>query len=203
VIPIVLAATASAGEWRDPRPFIAPILNVSIVSSGGASAAQASAGLVGGVNVRYNRAPHWVSTTRAQGVGFYGINTGSIGADLRVGSFIGPDFKLLKFQAGPDIFYNGYGQRGAIDWFLPWTAGVDLRTVTTLKIAKPVRLIGEATPGWVFNPKRVAEEVAPAHELTLSAILAIDAGQFRINVGYARQYRSIGTIDGLILSGGF
>lgn len=194
-------SAAWAGEWRDPKPYVLPVLNVGVVVVDGFTAAQASAGAIGGVRVRYSDKPHWVSHTRASVIGSYGLNTGSLGADLRLGSFIGPDWKVVQYQVGPDAWYNGYGRIDAEDYWLPWSPGVDLRNVVTLKFAPELHVVGEATPGWAFVTDRQTGDVDPFHELTLAAMLVIRAPFARLTIGYSRQYRSFGMSEGLILSG--
>jgi hypothetical protein len=196
-----LAAESLAGEWRDPKPYIYPVVNISLVSVNGQASAQAAAGAQLGVRVRYSDAPHWLSHTRTAVVGFYGLNTGSLGADVRLGSFIGPDGKLIQYQVGPDLWAQGYGARGAEDYWLPWTPGIDLRNMVTLKIAREFQLVGEVTPGWVFDERRQSDQVPPFHQLTLAGMGVIRTNFLRLTVGYSRQYTAAGTIDGLILSG--
>lgn len=200
--------TASAGEWRDPKPYVLPVINLSAISVNGEWYAIASAGAMGGVRIRYSEVPHWVSNTRALLVGMYGIPSGSLGAEGRLGSFIGPDFKLLNWQAGPDFFYNGYGNPDAIDYWSPWAPGLDLHNVVTLKLVDELQVVGEATPGWVFHPQRkqlpglpAGSYVDPFDQLSLAAMLVIRAPFARLTVGYSRQYSNVGVIEGIILSG--
>ena len=201
----MLAGLAHAGEWKDPKPYIAPIINLSAISVNGDWYAVAAAGATGGVRIRYTDPPHWLSNTRAVVVGMYGIPSGSLGAELRGGSFIGPDWKYLQWQVGPDVFYNGYGSPEAVDYWLAWAPGLDLHNVVTLKIAPEFQIVGEATPGWVFREERKqgpgVESVAPFDQLTLAAMVVIRAPFARLTVGYSRQYSSVGTIEGIILSG--
>jgi hypothetical protein len=201
MIALLLATVASAGEWRDPKPYIYPVVNISLVSVNGNATAQAAAGGQVGVRVRYSDPPHWLSHTRTAVVGFYGLNTGSLGADVRLGSFIGPDGKLVQYQVGPDVWAQGYGRPDAADYWLPWTPGLDLRNLVTLKLAREFQLVGEATPGWVFDERRQSDEVAPFHQLNLAAMAVIRANFLRLTIGVSRQYTAAGTIDGLILSG--
>ena len=198
-------ASAAPGEWKDPKPYLAPILNVSAVSVNGNWNAIAAGGATGGVRVRYTEQPHWLSHTRAVVVGMYGLTSGSLGAELRGGSFIGPDWKHLQWQVGPDLFYGGYGDPLSEDYWLPWAPGLDLHNVVTLKVVREFQLVGEATPGWVFRAERKqppgVESVAPFDQLYLAAMAVIRTPVLRITVGYSRQYSSVGTIEGIILSG--
>lgn len=194
-------AEAAPQGWSAPRPYILPIVNFSIVAVNGETSAQASGGLVGGMRLRYGLPPHWLSHTRAQAVGTYGVTTGSLGADARVGSFIGPDGKVFLYQLGPDVWYNGYGNPDAEDYHLPWSPGVDLRNVLTLKIIREFQLVAEATPGWAFVEERRQGGIGPFDELTLTGMAVLNTEVMRFTVGYTRQYRSFGVYQGLILSG--
>lgn len=201
----VLGATTSAraAEWSAPKPYALPVLNLSVFSINGVTNAQASAGLVGGMFVKYRDPPHWLSHTRGSIIGQYGILSGSLGADLRAGSFFGPDTRFIQYQLGPDLWYNGYGREDAADYYLPWSPGVDLRNALTFKIVPELHIVGEANPGWVFLEERRADNLGPVHELTLTAMAVIRARVINLTVGYTRQYRAFGVYEGLILSGGF
>lgn len=194
-------ALAAPSAWSDPKPYAAPVVNLSLIAVNGNTSAQAAVGLIGGVRLRYKEPPHWLWHSRAMAVGSYGLNTGSLGGDLRLGSFVGPDGKLVQLQFGPDLWYQGYGTEGAADYYLPWTPGVDLRSVATLKLAPEVQIVGEASPGFVFLEERRSEEVKPFDQLTLAAMLVIRAPFARLTLGYTRQYNSYGVVEGILLSG--
>ena len=197
---LVSSATAGDSAWREPKPYVRPLLNASAVSVNGNFFAIASGGAVGGVRVRYKDKPHWLSHTRLQGLGSYGITSGSLGADVRLGSFIGPDGKVARLQMGPDVWFNGYGVIGAPDYHLPWSPGVDLSTVATLKIVKELHLVGEATPGWAFLPDRQLGGLGPFHELNLAAMAVVRTKALAVTVGYSRRYTNFGVVEGLILA---
>ncbi len=201
LISLSPAADAADGQWRDPRPYARPVLNVSGISVNGNFFAVASGGAVGGVFVKYKDKPHWLSHTRALALGSYGLTSGSLGADGRVGSFIGPDGKVFRVQVGPDVWFNGYGDVNAVDYHLPWSPGVDLSTVTTLKIVKELHLVGEATPGWAFLPDRQQGGLGPFHELTLAASMVVRTDLVRLTLGYRRRWTNFGMFEGIILSG--
>lgn len=196
-------ATARAGTWQGPEPYAQPVLEVNLVSAGGTASAQASAGLLGGLRLRYSDGPHWLSTTRGALVGTYGLNTGSLGADVRVGSFIGPDGKYVTFQLGPDFWFNGYGNEQSVDYFEPWSPGVDLRTVLTIAPVEEVAFVFEATPGWAFLPSRQGADLGPVHELTLTGLVVLRAPVIAFTLGYARHWGVFGARDAIVLSGGF
>jgi hypothetical protein len=190
-----------AADWGKPKPYVQPVLTGGVISVNGQTHALATGGAVAGVTVRDRDDPHWLSHTRTQLTGTYGLTSGSLGADARVGSFIGPDTKLIRYQVGPDLYYNGYGNQGAPDYFLAWSPGLDLRNTALVKLSKPVKLYGELTPGWVFAPSRQASIVAPFHELRMLASLIVSTKVLRITVGVQRHYSAAGVIDSLVLSG--
>ncbi|MEQ1506484.1 MAG: hypothetical protein ABMB14_29925 [Myxococcota bacterium] len=196
-----ITAAAVAGSWSEPKPYALPVLNVTLIAVNGQTSAVASAGLIGGMRLRYRDQPHWLSNTRASLIGSYGLLSQSLGADLRVGSFLGPSGSLFTYQLGPDVWYDGYGREGASDYWLPWSPGVDLHNELTFHPIREISLVGEATPGWAFAASRQDGGVGPFHELTLSALVVLRTPVIGLTVGYTRQYRSFGTYDGLILSG--
>lgn len=197
------AGPAWAGTWQGPEPFAQPVLEVNLVSVGGVASAQASAGLLGGLRLRYSENPHWLSTTRGALVGTYGLNTGSLGGDVRIGSFIGPDGKYVTFQLGPDFWFNGYGNDQSVDYFEPWSPGVDLRTVLTIEPVEELGFVVEATPGWAFLPTRQGGDLGPVHELTLTGLVVLRTPVIAFTIGYSRHWGVFGARDAIVLSGGF
>lgn len=195
---------AQASGWEGPEPFLLPLVEVTFVAVDGATSAQASAGLVGGMRLRAVESPHWLSTTRGAIVGAYGLNTGSLGADLRVGSFIGPDLKYVTVQAGPDFWFNGFGDVDSEDYFEPWSPGVDLYASVTVEPVPELGFVVEVTPGWAFLPSRQgAFDDAPLHELTLAGLVVLRTPVARFTAGYQRHYAVYGVRDAIVLSGGF
>jgi hypothetical protein len=198
---LALLGTAEASNWGKARPYVRPVLSGGVISINGRTHAQATGGAVAGVTIRDRADPHWFSHTRGLATGTYGITSGSLGAQARVGSFIGPDGKLFRYQIGPDIFFDGYGQRGAEDFYLPWSPGVDIMNSLLVKLSKPLVLQGTLVPGWVFVPERQAQSVKPFHQLTASAVAVLRTDALRLTVGWQRSYNRAGVVDALILSG--
>jgi len=197
----VLTVHSFAAGWSDPKPYVRPILSAGVVSVDGQAFGQATGGAVGGFTMRRRGDIPILSHTRARATGTYGLNSGSLGADLRLGSFIGPDTKLIQYQFGPDVYYNGYGDPNAPDYFLAWAPGLDLVNTLLVKLSKPVRLYGEITPGWVFNPDRRTGIVSPFDELLLLGAVVIRTKPINITVGVQRRYSAAGEVDSLVLSG--
>ena len=192
---------AMATNWGRPKPYVQPILSGGAVSVNRTTGVQLTGGAQAGVFVRDRDVPHWLSHTRTAASLTYGLTSGSIGADVRVGSFIGPDGKVIRYLVGPDVFFNGYGQSGADDYRLNWAPGVDLSNQVLVKLSKPVVLVGELTPGWVFAADRQNPDVFPFHQVDMLAAVVLRTEVIRVTVGVRRTYNQAGVIDGLVLSG--
>ncbi|HHO53481.1 MAG TPA: hypothetical protein ENK18_22070 [Deltaproteobacteria bacterium] len=200
VAVLTLTGLAAAGGWSAPKPYAQPILDLNVAAVNGETFMQGTAGLAAGARSRHSGKAHVLSHTRGQAVGMVGIPSGSLGVDLRAGSFIGPDPRFIRYQIGPDIWFNGYGTNESRDYWLPYSPGIDLSNELTLKFAREFQIIGEATPGWAFVPERQQGGVGPFHELTLTAMAVLRTPVLSLNVGYTRRYLTFGVYEGLILS---
>ena len=201
---LALVGTAQATNWGEPKPYVVPRIGGSLVSVNGVVSTQVYGGAEAGVIVRDRHKPHWFSQSRVSAIGQYGFASNSLGGDFRIGSFFGPDGKVARLLSGPDVWFNGYGKVGALDYHLPWSPGVDLRNTVLFKVADGVRITGEVTPGWAFFPERqtAIDDLIVCHELTLGATANLDLGAFSITLGYARVWNSAGANDYLILGAG-
>lgn len=199
--PLSLRADGSRNSWES-TPYVLPRLDFQAVTVGQVTTAQAIVGLEGGLLSRQARKPHWLSHTRAGVSGIYGFSAGSLGADVRAGSFFGPDGALVRWQVGPDVWFNGYGSRNALDYHLPWSPGVNLRNVAMLKVVRGLGLVGEASPGWAFLPARQRGGVGPMHELTLLGAVAIQSRVAVVTLGYQRSWNAVGVVEGFVIRGG-
>lgn len=195
--------TADAAGWRAPNWYADPILSAGFVSVNGNAFAQATGGLEGGFRRRYRGPQRYLHHTRARGVATYGITSGSLGADMRIGSFVGPIWKRVVLQHGPDLWYSGYGQPGARDYQLAWSPGLDLYNGVRIKAAKGLFLNGWAVPGWAFNKDRRGGGVWIFDEVSLGAAVTARVNQFTVNVGYGHRWNAAGEQGFLILGGGF
>ncbi|MBX2798218.1 MAG: hypothetical protein KTR31_11125 [Myxococcales bacterium] len=200
MIWLAAASLAQAQAWSEPRLYARPLANVSFVVVNGETLTQGTAGVSGGVFLRHSESPHWLSHTRAQVAGTVGLPTGSLGADVRLGSFIGPDTRFVRLQVGPDVWFNGYGTAQSIDYHLPYTLGLDLSSVLTLRATEHLQLIGEVTPGWTLAARRRAPDLGPLHELTTTVMVALRTSWMRLNVGYTRRNLAFGVYEGVIFS---
>jgi hypothetical protein len=189
-------------EWI-VEPFIDPHVGVTSVTINGDTGVQATAGGEAGYHYTWTGDPKLVGETRIGATLLYGLTSNSIGYDVRIGSFIGPKLGDLVLQAGPDLFYNGYGQAGASDYNLPATGGLSLPVTATYTPITEVGVSGRITPSWVFNPERRSSiEIGPFDELTAYLGANLSLGEVRGSVGYQWQWTSQGVIQGVVVSGG-
>ena len=189
--------TADAQEWKS-KPYVDPILNAGAVIINGNTYGQVSGGAQVGIRTRYSEKPNWLNDSRLRGVVQYGIPSNSLGGDVRLGSFIGPNTKAILTQHGPDVWFNGYGKTDAVDYYLPYSVGIDFRNQVIFKLGQGFNIITEATPGIPFNPARQGGPLDPI-EFTALGALSIRTGGFGLLVGYSRRYSSAGVTEGIIL----
>lgn len=196
------AVEALAAPWRPAEPYAVPVVNVRFVSVEGNTFAQAEAGVAAGVLKRDTRSPYWRSDTRVRVAAIAGLPSFSLGGDLRVGSFVGPDTRYLRWQVGPDVWVNGYGGPSSPDYDLPWSPGLDVSNVLTIKLGRPLNVVLEATPGWALVTARQQGGVGPLHELTLTALAVIRGPGMGLTVGYTRRYQAFGVFEGIVFNAG-
>jgi hypothetical protein len=194
----VLSLAGGGGNAWKAKPFFQPRANLRAVSVNGNSTAQAVLGAQGGVSY-WQRDGLLAGRTRLSGEGMYGF-AGSAGADVRLGSFIGPHVGIFSYMLGPDVWFNGYGGPDSRDYYLPWSPGVDISNTLRLQFVDQFGLVGVAAPGWVFNKDRQGGGVGPFHEFTLMAGANIRLGGPGVLIGYQRIYNRAGVTDGLVLS---
>lgn len=205
VLALALSSPASAAPAKEgwlTTPYARPILSGGGVLVRGQTVVQTQAGGEVGVRYRYRKPrPHWLGRTRARAVGVY-ATTGSLGADVRLGSFMGPDWKIVSLSHGPDFWFDVYGREGAVDYHLPPTVGVDLLNQLTIRIV-PGQLswITSLAPGWVSNVNRRAPGLGPFHTLTARTVLALRTEFATVQTGVQVQWTSAGPVSSLILAG--
>ncbi|MBT3219439.1 MAG: hypothetical protein HN348_10135 [Proteobacteria bacterium] len=192
-------AGSPGGHW-ETKPYIQPRVNIRAVSVNGNLTAQAVLGAEGGLQYNKLGSP-WQGRTRLSAIGMYGLTSGSLGADVRLGSFIGPKFGIFRYEVGPDFWYNGYGKTNATDYHLPWSPGVSIPNTVILSFHEMFGVLGSATPGWAFLPERAGGGIGPFHEFTLLGALMLRLGGAGITVGYQSTWDSAGVTKGVVFSG--
>jgi hypothetical protein len=105
------------------------------------------------VGVRYAQQgegiPTWAGRTRVAGAYGFGL-PGVKATDVRLGSFMGPVFKVLSFESGLDVFRNELTVDG--DGLEP-SFGVDVPLLATLDLKIPSFWAGIGT-AYLFEPER-------------------------------------------------
>ncbi|MCO4747019.1 MAG: hypothetical protein KC912_19635 [Proteobacteria bacterium] len=196
------AADAKPKKGWETTPYFEPILSATAALVGGQSVVQTQAGGIVGLQYLYRKPrPWWAGRSRLRAVGIYAPISGSLGTDVRLGSFIGPDWKVVQLQHGPDLWFDMYGTPGSPDYHLPPTIGVDIRNQLLVRILPELSWITAVSPGWVSNPARQAD-LGPIHTLDMSTVMAIQTEFATLQVGVRRTWTSAGPVTGLILTGG-
>lgn len=172
--------------------------------SGGGTTWVTTLGAQGGYRYwQVNKAPPtWAGRTRAR-VGYVLPSGSASGLDARVGSFIGPAWKYLALQAGPDLFWNTWDIGGDE---IPSSMGVDLSSRVSASY-DPASVWVSYIPSWLFNPDRLhvdwSEAVLPGfgHECTYVAGVGLSVSSFTVSLSYS--YRILGGEDGNRTQQGF
>ena len=167
-------------------------------SSGGSLTTAATLGGLAGY--RYWRVgdppPRWSGQTRVKAA-YVLSSANASGMEVRLGSFMGPNWKRVGIQAGPDLFWDQWAYGGTT---LDPTLGLGVPAVVTLAV-DPLTLWGGATPAWLSNPDRRvdwSQTDAPGfgHEFTWSAGASIRIDTFTLGVQYAYHIQATGVQQG-------
>lgn len=146
----LIATPAMAGSWS-PKPYVKPNIGVSIYGAGGSTSTAIGLGAQGGFKYFNEEDPPVPLGGRTRVSGTYLFSTdGGSGHDVRLGSFMGPSFKLASAELGLDVFNNGYSAGLAS---IPNTTGIDIPLNATLG-PDVVYVLGGVTPAVLFNPAR-------------------------------------------------
>ena len=188
-------AVADPGGW-----YAKPQVNIRALRVNSQSVIQATLGAEGGL--RYPISDGFMGRTRLGAVGLYGISSGSLGGDFRLGSFIGPAGRMGFVQIGPDFWFNGYGRKTATDYRLPWSPGLSIPAIASMALHPSIRAVTSVTPGWAFSQGRRGGGLGPFDEFSLVGAAVITAGTGHLTLGYQHSWNRAGTIQGLLLSGG-
>ncbi len=150
MLVLLLATVAHAGGWS-PRPYVKPHLDLLLYDDGSGTQALAMLGLEGGVRYAQQgeQIPTWAGRTRV--AGYYGVGLPGVHAwDYRLGSFMGPVFKVLSIESGLDLFRNELTVDG--EGLVPST-GIDVPLLATLDFKVPSLWAGIGT-AYLFDPDR-------------------------------------------------
>lgn len=179
-------------HWES-EPFVRPEAGAQVNSNNGQLSTVVTLGAQAGF--RYWRVgdppPRWAGQSRVRGA----IGTGGSASalDFRLGSFIGPQWKVLGLSTGPDLFWNKILSSTVS---LEPSLGVEFPTIATVKIADPFSIYGGFSPAWLANPDRrvdwsQVDVPGFGHEFSYLAGANLNLQPLRLGVAYA--YRIVAT----------
>lgn len=138
-------------HW-ETEPFVKPEAGAQINTNGAGASAFVTVGASAGVRYAQVGAPppSWSGQTRVRGL--YGTGNGVDSLDARVGSFIGPRWKQLGLQFGPDLFWNRL-TTSAGESLAP-SVGLEFPVTATARISKELSLSAGVSPAWLADESR-------------------------------------------------
>ena len=202
--PVDDTPTAPKPEWAY-APFVNPILDFTIYDPGGFQGAYTivNLGLEGGLMyyMKGDQIPTWAGYTRVSG--YYGFGGEGVQSwELRVGSFMGPVFKILSLESGLDLFGNqltvdGDGQVAS--------AGIDVPLLARLDFKIPSVWGGIGT-AYLFDKERRVDwqeqdQFGFGHEFQYVVGAGIKAG-IRVSVEYTHRIVVTGDEETIMLGAG-
>ncbi len=193
--------TASADEPREkwtPKPYFRPILGFSSVVTSSSVYTGAQLGATAGLT--YWRAP-LMGRTRVLAAYYIGTSKVS-GAELRLGTFMGPHFKLAGAEAGIDVFWDRFLQDG--DELLAPSVGIDFPVNVQLGPEVIYVMAGVCTAIMFNEERRVDWDDRDAfgfgHEFGWQLGLGAKLGKVRAAAVYSQRQVVAGTRRGLGVS---
>ena len=182
----------------DWEPYARPIAGASVYTSGGQTRTSVTLGAEAGLRYwqTHHPPPRWAGRSRLQGA--TGLSSDVRNLDVRLGSFIGPQWELFGVEAGPDLFFNQATWQGQ---GLEPSLGVEVPVIGALR-PDPFTLYAGFAPAWLTNPDRRVDwsEVAVpgfGHEFAYLAGVGLDLGAFGLSLSYSYRIVATGAQQGL------
>lgn len=186
---------AKQPEWRT-RPYLQPIGGASSFSDGQTTTSSVYVGGQAGLMYRQVHKPFPRLKGNARLQGAYSFNSNDVrGIDLRIGNFLGPQWKHVGIQTGPDLFRSSY-QYG--DVTLAPTGGLAWPAIVTGRM-KQVSVYGGAEPAWYLGDARPGvdwsktDSVGLGDEFSWLAGAGLSLGKVRVGIDYRRRTTAFGT----------
>jgi len=183
-------------KWK-VRPIIDPTLNLHTFNTDSNTYYGLNVGA--GVGLRYQqkkRGFRWQGSTRAQYVQTWSPKflEPVSGQDIRVGTLIGPWWRIVGFQVGPEFRYNTYSNPGVEATEMMGvapaaSATVDLRVVSVTASAAPTFYVSGNRPGVDWNQHSFP---GVGDEFTFSTRAGVDLWVVGFGVSYTRNYTYFG-----------
>lgn len=140
--------------------------------------------------------------------GEYLLGAGLNGPEVRVGSFLGPWWKFIGAQTGPDIFWQKYSVTvGDQKYSFDPTVGLSWPVMANL-VAGPISVHGAVEPGFYFAADDLVPEVdwdkadhfGFGDEFTYQAGVGLDLKAARVGLDYTITTSGYGVEKGLGVS---
>lgn len=186
-------------RWES-EPFLKPEAGAQINTNGQSASTFVTLGASAGL--RYwqvgGPAPAWSGQTRARGL--YGTGSGVSALDARVGSFIGPRWRSIGLQFGPDLFWNRLELQSGQD--LAPSVGLEIPVTATARLAKELSLMAGVSPAWLVDESRSVdwEEVAVpgfGDEFSYMAGATLNLNPLHLSVSYVYKIVATGAQQNL------
>ncbi len=199
MIPLLSAAALAGSPTWEVEPFLRPEAGLSVWAGSSGSTTAISLGAVGGANYWQSGKPLPLlqGTARVRGAKVFG--SGASGTDVRVGNFIGPAWKSVVIQTGPDVFWSEY-QWGLTTLEpalgLAWPA----RVGTGLG---PLSVTVGVEPAWFLSSERAAVDWSAqslpgfGDELTYMSSVTLSLDPVRFSLSYTRTITAAGAQQGI------
>ncbi len=186
---------AKQPEWRT-RPYLQPVGGATSFSNGRTTTSSMYLGGQAGLLYRQVHKPFPRIKGNARVMGTYTFNSDDVrGTELRLGNFIGPQWKHVGVQTGPDLFRSAY-QFG--DTTLAPTAGLAWPAILTGRVQQ-FSVYGGAEPAWYVGDTRPGVDwsntnaVGIGDEFSWLAGAGLQLGKVRVGVDYRRRTTAFGT----------
>ncbi|MED5374553.1 MAG: hypothetical protein VX899_26285 [Myxococcota bacterium] len=199
----VLAAKKKGAKKKKPHWesdwYVTPGGGAQVFNSGGTTTTTVNVGGEAGLAYSYVNTPlpRWSGKSRVAANYIVSASDGANaeGLDVRAGTFIGPSWKTVGVQAGPDLFYNSWTYRSVE---LEPTFGAEL-PVTVHAQLNQVQAYAGVSPAWVDTKSRrvdwdTVDSPLPGigHEFTYLAGITGVIGGVSLNGQYSYRITAAG-----------
>ncbi len=201
----VASPGAQAAEWAT-RPFVRPAGGASSWSNGDTTVTAFSIGGNAGLDYweKGRKQPRLRGQARVGG-SYMAAGGDATGYELRVGNFLGPQWKNYGFSFGPDVFYNQWTYAGTE---LPATTGISTPLVANGSLEIFNAYVG-AEPSWYVSGDRAqtdwseSDGVGFGHEFAWLAGLGMSIQGMHVGVHGRRQITAYGVQNSIGFSANY
>jgi len=184
-------------HWKTD-PFLKPVIGANVFGAGTETYVSLSLGAEAGLHYRQDKPdPLLMGTARVRGE--YLLGTGVKGTEVRVGNFIGPWWKFIGLQTGPDVFWNKYSY-GTIT--LDPVTGLGWPVMALMDLVV-INLYGGLEPAWYLSSTgrpqvdwSQQDTFGFGQEFTWFAGATIDLKVARVGLTWSRRTTAFGVQQG-------